>query len=124
MKKIAMLFMATAMIAFVACGGGKKKSDDTATVAEETAVVEETVAPSSSSSSSDVVAQYVALCEKMIELAPKMKSGDMTAAQEYQKLALDYASYAENNQDAWNNLSEADLEKINEIALKVAAAMQ
>lgn len=123
MKKIAMLFMATAMITFVACGGGEKKSDDTATVAEETTVVEETVAPASSSSS-DVVAQYQAVCDKLVELAPKFKSGDMNAVQEYQKVLQDYTNFAQNNQDAWSNLSEADLEKINEIGLKVAAAMQ
>lgn len=124
MKKIAMLFMATAMITFVACGGGEKKSDDAAAATEEVTVVEETAAPSSSSSSSDIVAQYQALCDKMVELAPKMKSGDATAMQEYQKVAQDFAAFAQNNQEAWSNLSEADAQKIQEIALKAAEAMQ
>ena len=123
MKKISMFFMATAMMAFVACGGGEKKSGDATSETAE-AVVEEAAAPSSSSSSSDVVAQYQALCDKMVELAPKMKSGDMDAVQEYQKIAEEFANFAQQNADAWNNLSAEDIAKIQEIGQKAAAAMQ
>jgi len=124
MKKISMFFMAAAMMAFVACGGGEKKGDgETTVVEEETTVVEEAPA-ASSSSSSDIVGQYQALCDKMVELAPKMKSGDMNAVQEYQKVAQDFANFAQENADAWNNLSAADLQKIQDIAQKAAEAMQ
>jgi len=124
MKKISMFFMAAAMMTFVACGGGEKKGGaEEATVVEET-VVEEAPAASSTSSSSDIVAKYQELCDKMVELAPKMKSGDMSAVQEYQKVAEEFSSFAQNNADAWSNLSEADALKIQEIAQKAAAAMQ
>lgn len=123
MKKISMFFMATAMMAFVACGGGEKKSDDAAAETTE-AVVEEVAAPSSSSSSSDVVARYQALVDKMVELVPKVKSGDTSAAEEYTKVVQDFTNFAQQNADDWNNLSAEDAAKMQEIALKAAEAMQ
>ena len=72
----------------------------------------------------DIVAQYQALCDKLIELAPKVKSGDMDAIQEYQKVAEDLADFAQNYADAWNNLSEEDAAKIRKIEQKVTEAMQ
>jgi len=115
--------MATAMMAFVACGGGEKKGgSEEAAVVEET-VVEETPAASTSSSSSDVVAKYQELCDKMVELAPKVKSGDMNAVQEYQKIVEEFSNFAQNNADAWSNLSVEDAQKIQEIAQKATDAM-
>lgn len=124
MKKISMFFMATAMMTFVACGGGEKKDGDAAAAdaTETTTVVEETT--TTTSGSSDIVGQYQALCDKLVELAPKVKSGDMDAVQEYQKVVQDFSNFAQANQDAWSKLSADDLQKIQEIGTKAAEAMQ
>lgn len=124
MKKISMFFMATAMMFFVACGGGEKKSDDSATTTEETTTTVEQTSTPQEASGSDIVAKYQAICDKMVELAPKMKSGDVNAVQEYQKVAQEFANFAQENQEAFSKLSEADALKIQEIAQKAAAAMQ
>lgn len=125
MKKILMVVaIAATSIALVACGGSSKpaegESTETEVVAEEE-VVEETPAATTSGS---IVEQYQVLCDKMVELAQKVKAGDAAATQEYQKVAQDFANFAQENQDAWSKLTAEEIQKIQEIATKAAEAMQ
>ncbi len=111
------------MTAFVACSGGEKKAEtDSASSVEKTTT--KTKSSSENSGSSDIVAQYEKLCDKLVELAPKMKAGDTKAIQEYQKIAQKFNNFSQENADAWSKLSEADAKKIQEIAQKATKAMQ
>lgn len=113
MKKIFMIIAIAAMsVSFVACGGSAAKEG------------ENTTETTGSSSSNDIVAQYQTLCDKMVELSKKMQDGDTKAIEEYQKVAQDFANFAQNNQDAFAKLTPEEVQKIQDIAMKAAEAMQ
>lgn len=116
MKKIfSILTIAALAITLSSCGN--KKTEEKAGEAVEQ------VQEAATSSSSDIVKKYGELCDKLIDLYKKMKTGDVAATQEYTKLAQEFAQYAQDNADEWAKLSADDVKKIQEIAQKAADEM-
>lgn len=118
MKKILMVIAIAAMsVSFVACGGSTKP-------AAEGEATENTDAKAGEAASGSIVDQYQALADKMVELAPKVKAGDMDAVNEYTKLSEDFAKFAQDNAEAFAKLTPEESQKISEIMTKAAQAMQ
>ncbi|WP_163358236.1 hypothetical protein [Dysgonomonas sp. 25] len=118
MKKILMVIAIAAMsVSFVACGGSTANSGEGTTETTETT-------ESSSSSSSNALAEYEKICNKMIELGPKIKAGDASAIQEYTKISEEYAKYAQDHAEDFAKLTPEEAQKLAELGQKVAQAMQ
>ena len=108
--------IAAMSVSFVACGGSTASSEG----GENT----EVKADEKADGASDIIAQYQALADKMVDLNKKMQSGDAKAVEEYQKVMEDFSNFAQNNQEAFAKLTPEDAQKIQDIMMKATQAMQ
>ncbi len=116
MKKLFLSLCVIAAVSFTACGGSAK-TESTETVATETVA-----APAEEASTENsAFDQYVAFVKKNAELAKQVKAGDMTAATESVKYAEEFAKFMEDNKDAIENFSEAQLAELAKIGEEIAA---
>lgn len=101
-------------LGLVACGGSTKPAEEapaTEEVAKEEVAIEKSL-----------VDQYEELIDKSIALQEKVKAGDVSVQEEYQKLAADILKFTQDNQEALANMSEEDAKKFQEIAQKAVDA--
>jgi len=123
MKRILSIFaIATVAFAFVACGGGKAKTEATEEAATETVVSVEEAAPAAAEKTA--LAQYEEFINKVIDLYPKVKAGDVDAMKEYQKLSEEMTATATKLSEEMATMSAEDAQKFAELGQKLAAAMQ
>ena len=141
MKKIFIAAFALALV-MTACGNNEKKSDsndeissefvvDSAdAVVEEPAVVtddekEEVKVTTSAASENwdEVLDEYEDFCNKTVQLAKKAQSGDMSVMTEYASLAEQAQELNEKLENAKDELSAAQVARLNKIASKMASSM-
>lgn len=150
MKAIKYLCLSAAVFALTSCGGDKKTSDDSqdqettseaymddsissnvdGTVAvEEVAEVAETAEPVEEKSSSSkenwdkILDEYESYCNKVVALSKKAMSGDMSAMTEYASLLEQAQSLGNKLENAENDLTPAQIARLNKIASKLAGSM-
>lgn len=122
MKKVfLMLTIAACTASFVACNGKKSETNEgnqDSTKVETTAPADS--AATASSSEGDLISQYSDLVDKAIALYPKVKSGDVTAVQEYTKLSQQISDVAVKLQGDAQKLTPEQTTKLTEISKKFA----
>lgn len=124
MKRILSIFaIATVAFAFVACGGKGTKTEVTEE-ATATEAVENVEAAAPEASEKTALAQYEEFINKVIELYPKVKAGDVDAMKEYQKLSEEMTAAATKISEEMATMSAEDTQKFAELGQKLAAAMQ
>ncbi|NDV84505.1 hypothetical protein [Bacteroides sp. 51] len=123
MKRFLSIFaIATVAFAFVACGGKGTKTEEAEATATETVENVESAAPAASEKSA--LAQYEEFINKVIDLYPKVKAGDVDAMKEYQKLSEEMTAVSTQLSQEMSTMSAEDAQKFAELGQKLAAAMQ
>ena len=113
-----MILFAAASLIFVACSGEKKATDAPADDATQT----ETPAPAAETASGDALEKYEALVNKAIPILQKIQKGDMSAANDYQKLNKEISDLMPQLQAEAANMTPEKAAKYQELAQKLLDA--
>lgn len=108
----------TAAAILVACGGKGT------TPKAEDANAPQTEVKAPKAEEGDALAQYEKMIEKVIEIYPKVKTGDASAMAEYQKIATEMAPLATKITEEMANMTPEQQARFAELAQKLAAAAQ
>ncbi|MBD5287763.1 MAG: hypothetical protein HDS28_01620 [Bacteroides sp.] len=148
MKTIKYLCISATVFALTSCGGDKKTDDSSSdetvsesympdsvsTVADTVAVTEvaevvEAEAPveekktSSSENWDKILDEYESYCNKLASLSKKVMGGDMSAMTEYASLVEQAESLGNKLENAENEMTTAQIARMNKIAAKLASSM-
>ena len=119
MKKILFSGITVVLMALMVSCGGSKSTD----AATEDATATEQVTEADACCS-DVLKKYEEFVDQVIPLFAKVKAGDIAAVQEYAKLSEDLTKFLQDNAATFSTFTEADAKKYEELAKKLADAVQ
>lgn len=121
-----MILFAAASLMLVACDGTKKPATDGETPETEAAApqTEETTTEGTEAASGDTFAKYEELVNKAIPLLEKIQKGDVSAANDYQKLNEEITALMPELQKEMSNMTPEKAQKYQELAERLAKAAQ
>ncbi|MDL2230373.1 hypothetical protein LJB87_01110 [Alistipes sp. OttesenSCG-928-L06] len=106
-----------------ACGGNSSNSNASSNEGAATeATVETPAVEEAPAAGSGMLAEYEVLINKLIDLQAKVQKGDMSIMDEYTKLSQEMTDFATKHADDFANMTEADVQRYNELAMKLANA--
>jgi ABC-type glycerol-3-phosphate transport system substrate-binding protein len=120
-----MLAMMASITSFVACGGkSNTTTEESATTSQGTEATGESATTQTGTTSpvstgDELLAKYEKLVDKVIELFPKVMTGDVSAAKEYSEVMTEIDKIMAESAELLNDLSQEQQLRLVELSRKV-----